>query len=508
MNIFGTLIAEYLKLRMNKIQHFMDHPLEVQQELLLQFLQTAARTEIGSKHNFESIKNVSQYKQAVPVKSYEDYQPMIQRVINGEQNVIWPTEISWFAKSSGTTNQKSKFIPVSKESLDTCHFRGSRDIMCLYAHNNPGTKVFSGKSLIMGGSQKIHETNSSIQYGDVSAVMMKNQPMLASLLRTPDLKIALMEDWEEKIERMVEETIQQNITSLGGVPTWTLVLINRILEVTGKSDLMAVWPNLELYMHGGVNFEPYRNTFEGLIGKSNVNYYQIYNASEGFFAYQCENGADDMLLALNNGIYYEFIPQGAFNSQDPDTIGLGEVEIGKNYAIVITTNSGLWRYKVGDTVQFTSVFPFKVKVSGRTKHFINAFGEEVIIENADRAIATACRLTKASVKEYTVAPIYFQNDQKACHQWLIEFEMQPSDTPAFMAELDAALVAVNSDYEAKRKNDMALKAPELVVANPSLFYKWLKNSNRLGGQHKIPRLSNDRKLMDELLQINRGLTKR
>lgn len=502
MNLFGNLVAEYLKLRISKIRHYLEHPMEVQLSLLAGLLDDARDTEIGRTYGFEDIADYAAFRERVPVVTYEGFFPYIQRVINGEQQVIWPSEIKWFAKSSGTTSDKSKFIPVSKEALDTCHFRGPRDLMCMYAHNNPGTQVFSGKSLIMGGSQKVHETNEHMRYGDVSAVMMKNQPLLASVLRTPNLEIALMEDWEAKIERMAEETIPQNITNLGGVPTWTLVLIKRILEITGKDNLLSVWPNLEVYMHGGVSFQPYEATFRELIRSDDFNYYQTYNASEGFFAYQFENGARDMVLALNNGIFFEFIPQGHYNDPDPPTVLLDEVEIGRHYALVITTNAGLWRYKVGDTVQFTARDPFRIKVSGRTKHFINAFGEEVIIDNAEHAMTTACARSGAHVREYTVAPVYFAGEEKARHQWLIEFEIRPPSCDDFMRELDTALQSVNSDYEAKRKGDMALTLPQLTVAREGLFHDWLKSKGKLGGQHKVPRLSNDRTYMDELLKMN------
>jgi phenylacetate-coenzyme A ligase PaaK-like adenylate-forming protein len=506
VNLFGTLIAEYLKLRMGKIRQYMEHPLETQENLLSSFLQTARHTELGRRYGFESIRNADEFRQAVPVQTYEQFQPLIQRVIEGEEDVIWPGPVSWFAKSSGTTGDKSKFIPVTRESLETCHFRGPRDLMCMYAHNNPGTRVFSGKSLIMGGSQKVHELNSKVHYGDVSAVMMKNQPLLATWLRTPDLDIALMEDWEEKIEQMAQETVGQNITNLAGVPTWTLVLARRVLEISGRETLNEVWPNLELYMHGGVNFAPYRETFRRLIPDPAFRYYQTYNASEGFFAFQCENGAEDMLLALNNGIYYEFIPAGHFRDENPPTVGLDGVSCDRQYALVISTNAGLWRYKVGDTVQFTSVDPFRIKVSGRTKHFINAFGEEVIIENAEAAIAEAARRTGALVREFTVAPVYFEAGSNGCHQWLVEFEKAPADIREFTVLLDEALQSVNSDYEAKRYRDMALRRPELVVATDGLFYRWLKSRNKLGGQHKVVRLSNDRKYMEELLEMQLAST--
>ncbi|MEZ5023127.1 MAG: GH3 auxin-responsive promoter family protein [Chitinophagales bacterium] len=502
MKLLGSIATEYFKFRINKIEKYLQDPIGVQEELFLNLIKVAENTVIGQQYDFKSITSIQQFQERVPVVTYEAFQPFLQRVIDGEQNVTWHSDIKWFAKSSGTTDDKSKYIPVSKEALEECHYRGPRDLMCVYAHNNPNTKLFTGKSLVLVGSQKTHESNKSIQYGDVSAVMAINQPFVASIFKAPNLSVALMDDWEAKIERIAEETIPKNITNIGGVPTWMIVLIKRILEKTGKDTLKEVWPNLELYSHGGVNFEPYRETFKELIGDPNLNYYQTYNASEGFFAYQHENEADDMVLALNNGIFYEFIPTGHYDDENPKTCLLNEVEVGKNYAMVITTNSGLWRYKVGDTVQFTSVYPFRVKVSGRTKHFINAFGEEVIIDNANYAIKKACESTGAYVKEFTVAPVYFEGDGKASHQWLIEFEIRPASCDEFMIILDNALKEVNSDYDAKRKKDMALTLPKLAIAREGLFYEWLKLKGKLGGQHKVPRLSNDRKYMEELLEIN------
>ncbi|MCB0502918.1 MAG: GH3 auxin-responsive promoter family protein [Bacteroidetes bacterium] len=502
MKLLGNIATEYFKLRINKIEKYLIDPIGVQENLFSNLIRTAEKTAFGQQYDFKSIQSIQEFQDRLPVVTYEAFQPYLQRVIDGEQNVVWPTEIKWFAKSSGTTNDKSKFIPVSKEALEECLYRGPRDLMCVYAHNNPDTKLFTGKSLVLVGSQKTHESNSSIHYGDVSAVMAINQPFVASIFKAPNLSVALMEDWEAKIERIAEETIPKNITNIGGVPTWMIVLIKRILEKTGKDTLKEVWPNLELYIHGGVSFEPYRATFKELIGDPNLNYYQTYNASEGFFAYQYENDADDMVLALNNGIFYEFIPAGQFEEEHPKTCLLSEVEVGKNYAMVITTNSGLWRYKIGDTVKFTSVFPFKIKVSGRTKHFINAFGEEVIIDNANYAVQKACQATGAYVKEYTVAPVYFEGNGKASHEWLIEFEIRPASCDEFMTQIDEALKEVNSDYEAKRKKDMALTKPKLTIAKEGVFYKWLKQKGKLGGQHKVPRLSNDRNHMEELLQIN------
>lgn len=503
MNLFSNLVSTYLKLRLSKIRHYTEHPHEVQEELLRQLLAMAAGTEFGRKHGFEGIGDRAGFAANVPVTDYEAFRPWIDRTIGGEKNLIWPSDIRWFAKSSGTTSGRSKFIPVSRESLETCHLRGPRDLMCLYAHNNPGTRVFSGKSLILGGSQKLSTENNDVHIGDVSAVMMMNQPPLATLLRTPPLSVALLDDWEEKIDRMARTTPAQHITLLAGVPTWTLVLGRRILEITGKEHLGQVWPGLELYVHGGVNFEPYRSLFEALIPDRQCRFYQTYNASEGFFAFQSGNDDQDMLLALNNGVYYEFIPRGHYDDEDPPVLGLEDIRAGEQYALVITTNAGLWRYKPGDTVQVTSVNPYRIRVSGRTKQFVNAFGEEVIVENADEAVRRACLDTGALLRDYTMAPVYFGKEgARGAHQWLLEFERSPENIAAFTAALDRALQGLNSDYEAKRTAGLALDMPEVVPVREGLFSDWLKRHGKLGGQHKVPRLSNDRKLVEELLAMN------
>ena len=503
MNIYGPFIMQYLKSRTKAIDQFCSNPIKTQEQLLSNLLNKACNTEWGKRFEFSSIYNVSMFANRIPVQDYNSLKSDIERLLSGEQQILWPTIIKWFAKSSGTTSDRSKFIPVSKEALEDGHFKGAKDLMCLYVRNNPNTKVFNGKSLILGGSQNVYELNKSARYGDVSAVMIKNQPFLANLLRTPDLSVALMDDWEQKIARIADETKKQNITNLAGVPTWTLVLLKYLLDQEGVDSIKELWLNLELYMHGGVSFEPYKSEFHSLLG-DNINYYQIYNASEGFFAFQDRNDQDDMLLAIDHGIYYEFIPQENYNDDDPITLTLSEVKVGKNYAVVITTNAGLWRYKIGDTIKFTNLNPFRVVVSGRTKHFINAFGEEVIIENADQAIKVACQKTGSKIREYTVAPVYFEGHAKARHQWLIEFVVPPQNGNDFTLELDTALRKVNSDYDAKRQNNMALTIPQLTVAREGLFYEWLKRKEKLGGQHKIPRLSNDRKYMDELLAMNQS----
>jgi hypothetical protein len=428
--------------------------------------------------------------------------PYVERIMNGEQNILWNTPITWFAKSSGTTSDKSKFIPISEESLEESHFQGAKDVITLYYNFNTESDLLTGKGLVIGGSHQVNTLNeeAETQYGDLSAVLMQNTPFWGHWLRTPELSIALLDEWETKIEKLAQTTINENVTSISGVPTWTLVLIKRILEITGKEHLIEVWPNLELYIHGGVSFTPYKEQFEKLIGAP-VNYIDLYNASEGFFAAQSNPNDDGMLLFLQHGIFYEFLPVEEYGKEHPQTIGLEEVELDKNYALVISTNGGLWRYLIGDTIKFTSRFPFKVKVAGRLKHFINAFGEELIIDNSDKAIAVACAKTGTIVNDYTAAPIYFSDEGNGGHEWLIEFENEPADLGLFTYELDSALKNVNSDYEAKRHKDIALKMPVIKALSKGIFQEWLRSKGKLGGQHKVPRLSNDRKYIDEILAV-------
>jgi hypothetical protein len=421
--------------------------------------------------------------------------------MNGEQNILWNSPIYWFAKSSGTTSDKSKFIPVSEESLQDGHYKASKDVLSLYYQFNPDSALLTGKALVIGGSHTINPVNQEAQYGDLSAVLLQNSPFWGHWLRTPELGIALMDEWENKIEKLAETTISENVTSISGVPTWTLVLFKRILEITGKSCMAEVWPSLELYMHGGVSFTPYKEQFQKLIGKE-ITYLDMYNASEGFFAAQEDPSNNGMLLFTDHGIFMEFMPIEEYGSPNPKTIGLNKVEIGVNYALVISTNAGLWRYLLGDTVQFTSVSPFRIKVSGRLKHFINAFGEELIVDNADRAIAMASEKTGAIVNDYTAAPVYFSENSNGAHEWLIEFEKEPTSLKEFTQVLDSALKEVNSDYEAKRQKDIALRMPVLHSVRKGIFTEWLRQKGKLGGQHKVPRLSNERKCVDEILQLN------
>lgn len=492
-------------MRMWRIESMMMNPVAAQREVLQDLVTSAQYTEFGRRHRFSELFSVKAFKQAVPIQEYDDIRPWVERVMQGEQQVLWNTPIHWFAKSSGTTSDRSKFIPVSDESLEENHFKAAKDVLTLYYHFNPESDLLTGKGLIIGGSHTIHQFNEETHYGDLSAVLLQNTPFYGQWIRTPDLSIALMDEWESKIEQLALSTIQENVTSISGVPTWTLVLFRRILEITGKSCMKEVWPNLELYMHGGVSFVPYREQFARIIG-ADIHYLEMYNASEGFFAAQDRPGEDGMLLFTDHGIFMEFMPVEEYGKPEPRTVGLDKVEIGRNYAPVISTNGGLWRYLVGDTIRFTTLNPFRIRVSGRLRHFINAFGEELIIDNADRAVATACAQTGAVVSDYTAAPIYFSEQGNGGHEWIVEFEVAPPDHAAFAGALDTALKELNSDYEAKRHRDIALRPPLLHAAPAGLFGRWLKSKGKLGGQHKVPRLSNDRKYVDELLELMQGGT--
>ena len=490
-----------MKKRIHQIELFIKYPLDVQEEWLHSLIGSAENTEWGKKFEYKSILTVSQFKERVPIQNYDTLKPYIERMLKGEQNILWPSEIKWFAKSSGTTSDRSKFIPVSEESLEDCHFRGGKDMLAIYCNNMPNAQMFTGKSLVLGGSHQINQLSPDSFYGDLSAVIIKNLPFWAELLRTPNMEIALMDNYEEKIEKMAQATIDVNVTNIAGVPTWTIVLAKRILEITGKKNLLEVWPHLELYVHGAVNFEPYREQFKRLIPSDAMYYLETYNASEGFFGIQDQKDSNDLLLMLDYGVYYEFIPMEEVDKEYPNTISLAEVELEKNYAMVISTNSGLWRYMIGDTIKFTSKYPYRLKITGRTKHFINAFGEEVIIDNAEKALSKACLETNALVKDYTACPIYFDKDEPGAHEWIIEFEKQPKEFERFIDILDNTLREVNSDYDAKRFKDMALKRPKVHIAPQGLFYDWLKAKGKLGGQHKVPRLANERVYVDELLKM-------
>ncbi|WP_434037014.1 GH3 auxin-responsive promoter family protein [Formosa sp. 4Alg 33] len=501
ITIVNSIASWFLKKRFHQIELFLKYPNEVQQELLLNLIYTARDTKIGKQHEFRTIKNYKTFAERVPISTYEDYQDVIERARVGEQNIFWPSHIKWFAKSSGTTNAKSKFIPVSSESLEDCHYAAGKDMLCMYLNNNPDSQLFTGKGLRLGGSKELYKENGTV-YGDLSAILIDNMPFWAEFSSTPSNKVSLMSDWETKMQAIVDETILENVTSFAGVPSWMLVLLNNVLETTGKGNLHEVWPHLEVYFHGGVSFTPYADQYKKILPDPSFKYYETYNASEGFFAIQDQNDTKDLLLMLDYGIFYEFIPMDTYGTVNQKIIPLAEVELKKNYAIVITTNAGLWRYKIGDTVRFTSLSPYKIKVSGRTKHHINVFGEELIIENAEDALKKVCKRTKAEIVDYTAAPIFMVGKEKGAHEWIIEFKKAPSDINYFNELLDNALKALNSDYEAKRYNNLTLNKPKIHIGRPNLFYDWLKLHNKLGGQHKIPRLSNSREYIDELLTLN------
>lgn len=494
----NSVFSWFMKKRYHQIELFKQYPVEVQREVFEKLISMGKNTDWGKKHDFEHLQSPTAFKKNTPLQTYEDIKPFVNRLKEGEQNLLWPTPINWFAKSSGTTNDKSKFIPVSREALEDCHYKAGKDLLAVYNHNHPNNKIYSGKSLVLGGSSQINEFRKDSYSGDLSAIIINNLPFWVEFKRVPDRSIALMDEWESKIERMAQSVKDENVTNIAGVPSWTLVLMKRILEITGKTNILEVWPNLELYMHGGVSFDPYIRQYKRLIPKPDMQYYESYNASEGYFGLQDRAGADDMLLMLDYGIFYEFIPLEDSHLDQPETIPLREVEIGKNYEMVITTNGGLWRYRLGDTVTFTTTFPFRIKVSGRTKNFINAFGEELIIDNAERAIQHACEVCNCSVSDYTAGPIYMSESGSGGHEWLIEFEKEPENLDTFTDALDAELKKLNSDYEAKRTAGLSLARPIVRIMPPGTFYNWLKKKGKLGGQHKVPRLSNHRNLIQEI----------
>jgi hypothetical protein len=498
-DLLNNLISWRLKKRFHQIELFMKYPDEVQSEWLFRLLRSAAQTEYGKKYDFASIHTYEQFRERIPLVSYEDIHGYVERLRRGEQNILWPSEVKWFAKSSGTTSSRSKFIPISRESIEECHFKGGKDLLSLYCNAVPETRIFTGKGLRLGGSTSINSGSNDSFYGDLSAIIIENLPFWVTVISTPSNKISLMEEWESKIEKIARTTIEEDVTSMAGVPSWMLVLAKRVLEISGANHLKEVWPNLELYLHGGVSFEPYRQQFESIIPQDNFHFFQTFNASEGFFGIQDRAGADDMLLMLDYGIFYEFIPM--HGSVEGGAIPLDEVEEGVQYAMVITTNGGLWRYQLGDTIIFTSIHPFRIRVTGRTKHFINAFGEELIIENADTALKKACEKTGAAINDYTAGPIFMSDKRQGGHEWIIEFGKEPVSIQEFSEILDEELKKLNTDYEAKRHKDMALAFPRVHSAPHETFHKWLKTKDKLGGQNKVPRLANNRDYLDELLPI-------
>jgi len=502
MPIINSIFNWFTVKRLNQIELFKKYPINVQREVFFNLLRDCKNTVWGKMYDYKTIKTFQEYRNRVPIQDYESLKPYIEKIRQGSTNVLSPGKIRWFAISSGTTSDKSKFIPVSKEALEKCHYRGGKDVIAIYSSINPNNQLLKGKGLIVGGSQQINTYNNDIYYGDLSAVLIDNLPFWVHLIRTPNKSIALMDEWEKKIELMAQKTVKENVTNISGVPSWTLVLIKRILEISGKDNLIDVWPDLELFVHGGVSFVPYREQYKKLIRSDKMNYLETYNASEGFFGIQDNPNTDDMLLMLDYGVYYEFVPMDEIENENCRAVSLEEVELGKNYALIISTNTGLWRYKIGDTIKFTSKFPFKFKISGRTKFFINAFGEELIVDNAEKALKTACELTGATIREYTAAPIYMETNKKGGHEWLIEFDREPDSLDHFRELLDTTLKSVNSDYEAKRYKDISLDKPLVHIARRELFYDWLRSKGKLGGQHKVPRLANHRDYIDELLKMN------
>jgi GH3 auxin-responsive promoter len=502
MALINSVLSWLMKKRFHQIELFMKYPHDVQQEWFKRLISAGRETRWGEEFGYDSISNVEQFKRQVPISDYDRLKPYIKRLQSGEQYVLWNTEIKWFAKSSGTTSDKSKFIPVSNEALEECHFKGGKDMLSIYCNNHPDAQLFSGKGLAMGGSHKINEIkNEHFLVGDLSAILIENLPSWADFIRVPKKKLALHDKWEEKIDMMAKAIIPHDLTNISGVPSWTLLLLKRILEITGQKDISQVWPNLEVFFHGGVNFEPYAGQFEQLIKSPNMKYFETYNASEGFFGIQDLSDSKDLLLMLDYGIFYEFMPMEELGKDHPKTLNLDEIELGVNYALIISTNAGLWRYMIGDTIKFVSKYPYRIKITGRTKNFINAVGEEIIVDNAEKAILEACTQTHSEVIEYTAAPIYFSDNENAGHEWLVEFEKPPENLDIFAEILDKKLQEVNSDYEAKRYKDMVLRKPLVKEIPKGTFYLWMKERGKLGGQNKVPRLSNDRIQIESILKL-------
>jgi len=501
MAIIPDIINRLSTSRIGQIEHFRKFPAETQEKSFHSLIARAAATEWGKMHDYASVKSVKEYQSRVPVQTYEDIVPWVDRLGKGEKDLLWPGEIRWFAKSSGTTSTKSKFIPMSNEALNDCHYRSAKDILLIYTRNRPETRIFSGKGLTLGGSHKINQFSSRALCGDLSAILLENTAFWVDFIRTPKREIALLEDFEEKLEMITRLTIKQNVTSISGVPSWYLVLIKKILAYTGKQSLPEIWPGLEVFFHGGISFTPYREQYKKLIPGGQMQYMETYNASEGFFGLQDDPTQSDMLLMLDYGIFYEFIPADKVNSDSPPAYTIGELEKDVNYAIIISTNGGLWRYMMGDTIRFTSIDPYRFRISGRTKHFINVFGEEVIIDNAEKALEAACRETGAVVLEYTAGPVFMNTTSKGSHEWIVEFEKEPGDIDQFAEMLDNALKSVNSDYEAKRYKDLNLERLVIRKVPPGTFNNWLKAKNKFGGQNKVPRLSNTREYIEDLYRI-------
>ena len=506
MGIIDSIGNLFMKSRIESLERSVNHPHDTQEEVLHQLLNTAQDTAFGKRHGFGSIRSYEQFRKQVPLNSYEDLFPYIERLLQGEQNILWPSPIKWFAKSSGTTGSNSKIIPVSVEGLEQCHYQGGRDMLAVYINNYPDAKLFSGKNLSIGGSQ---ETKFSDKHGyytaNISAIVMKNLPFWAQFGRTPGLEITMMNNWEEKIKKIAEVTATQKITSLAGSPMWMLLLLQYIIKEHKIEYIQEVWPELEVFFHGSVSFAPYRPLFENLDRDKSLRYLEIFNATEGFFALQDQREDTSLLLMVNYGIFYEFIPEEEFSAENPKVVPLSEVKVGKNYSMVISTNSGLWRYKIGDTIKFTGTTPYRFVISGRTKHCINVVGEDLFVQHAEKAISVACRKTGAIMRDFTAAPFFYDRSSKGFHEWLVEFVEPPEDKEAFTGILDEELGKLNDDYASKRRENTAIDAPVVHHMPENSFYQWLKLKNKLGGQHKIPRLSNSREFVEELLQLRESM---
>lgn len=502
MSVLNAVISWFIKRRMHQMELFMKYPIEVQEDVRRRLIEAAADTVWGRQYGYESIRNAQDFRERIPVTAYEDLQPYIDRIMRGEQRVLWHSEVRWFAKSSGTTNDRSKYIPVTEEALEDCHFKAGKDLLSMYCHINPDTRMFAGKGLTIGGSHQISQLNGDTYTGDLSAVLMQNLPFWAEFIRTPELSVALLEKWEEKVVRIGTETMKQDVTNIAGVPTWIIVLFRWMLETTGKQHMHEIWPNLEVYFHGGVSFNPYREQFKALIPGAKMHYIETYNASEGFFGMADQSDTDEMLLMLDYGIYFEFMDPADVGRSGARTYTLDEVGVDRVYAVIISTNAGLWRYLIGDTIRFTNLNPFRFRISGRTKQYINAFGEELMVENAEQGLQAACEATGAIIRDYTAGPIFLSTANRGGHEWLIEFEVPPADQELFNEVLDRRMREVNSDYDAKRQRDLALLAPTVRVMPEGTFYKWMKKRGKLGGQNKVPRLANDRKFLEDILAMD------
>lgn len=500
LGLVNKVMELLMRNRMRQIENFIKHPIESQEGILYHNLSLARNSEYGKLFGFNGIDSYRKFQDQVPLVTYEKFEPYIEKARKGIPDVSWHGKVKWFAKSSGTTNAKSKFIPISDESLEDCHYSAGKMLFAMYLNNHPDTEIFTNKNLRLGGSSELYQKYDTL-FGDLSAILIDNLPFYAELRNTPNKQISLMVEWEEKMKAISQAVIHEDIGCLTGVPSWMLVLLNHVLHETGKQKLDEVWPMLEVFFHGGISFKPYEENYRALTDKK-LNFYEIYNASEGFFAIQDQSRSKDLLLLLDNGIFYEFIPMEDFESDNPKVLTLENVELNKNYALVITTNGGLWRYIIGDTVKFTSLNPFRIVVTGRTKHYINAFGEELIIENAEEGLKRACEQTGAIIKEFTAAPIFMEGREKGSHEWIIEFEKMPLELNAFREILDSSLQDLNSDYEAKRYKNMTLNPLKIHVARENLFFDWMKSRGKLGGQNKVPRLANTREFLDDLLELN------